>query len=124
MSYALRSPDKCLISFVSRHSQEPVEKSLKVFGLDLTNNPTIGELLNQARGEKIEVTLQQTATGQPAVLSGVIMGMESKPQPHGKDHVLDSDQLNLLCAEGLRAVPPAQVQRLRFLNARIHRDRR
>src|SRR5262249_39690419 len=63
------------VGVVSYDSQEPVEKTLKSFALDLTYNPTVGQLLNQARGEKIEVTMQQTAGGQPAVLTGVIMGM-------------------------------------------------
>ena len=44
-------------STVSYDSQEPVEKTLKSFAIDLTNNPTLGQILNQARGEKIEVVL-------------------------------------------------------------------
>src|SRR5262249_7025746 len=46
------------VSVVSYDGQEPVEHTLKSFALDLTYNPTFGQVLNQARGEKVEVTLQ------------------------------------------------------------------
>ena len=101
------------ISTVSYDSQEPIEHTLKAFALDLTYNPTFGQLINQARGEKIEVTLKDNAN-QPTQLSGVIMGMESSMDGNKEVH-----QLNLLCSEGLRCVPLSQVQRLRFLNANL-----
>jgi hypothetical protein len=104
------------INVVSYDSHEPLDRTLKSFALDLTWNPTVGQLLNQARGEKIEVTLQQSAATSPSVLSGIIIGMEAQRQPQGKDQVLEADVLNLLCGEGVRSVALAQVQRLRFLN--------
>ena len=123
-SLVLQDADGGHVSAVGYDSQEPVEKTLKSFALDLTYNPTVGQLLNQARGEKLEVTLQQAAGGQPAVLTGVIMGMEAKPQtPLGLERV-EADVLNLLCAEGLRSVPLTQVQRIRFLNASLDAELR
>ncbi len=123
-SLVLQDLDGGRISAISYDSQEPVEKTLKSFALDLTYNPTVGQLLNQARGEKLEVTLQQAAGGQPAVMTGIIMGMEAKQTPHGKDHVIEADLLNLLCAEGVRTVKLADVQRLRFLNAALDAELR
>ena len=101
------------ISTVSYDSQEPIEHTLKAFALDLTYNPTFGQLINQARGEKIEVTLKE-GNNQPASMNGIIMGMES-----AMDGTKEVHQLNLLCSEGLRCVPLSQVQRLRFLNATL-----
>jgi hypothetical protein len=98
------------VSAVSYDSSEPVERTLKSFALDLTGNPTFGQVLNQARGERVEVTFQQGGAG--TALTGTIVGMESAPDgPNKEVHVL-----NLLCAEGMRPVPLGQVQRLRFLN--------
>src|SRR5690242_13227904 len=37
------------VSTVSYDSQEPVEVTLKAFALDLTSNPSFGQLINQAR---------------------------------------------------------------------------
>jgi len=110
-------PDKA--TAVGYDSQEPVERTLQSFALNLTGNPTMGQLLNQARGEKVEVALQTTATGQPATLTGVIMGMETQSMPHGKDQVVEAEMLNLLCSEGLRGVKLTDVQRLRFLNSQL-----
>ena len=51
------------VATINYDSQDPIEKTLKTFALDLTSNPTLGHLLNQARGEKVEVTLQQSTGG-------------------------------------------------------------
>jgi hypothetical protein len=124
-SLVLQDLDGGRISAISYDSQEPVEKTLKSFALDLTYNPTIGQLLNQARGEKVEVTLQQAAAGQPAVVTGVIMGMEAKQLPHKTAALtVETDLLNLLCAEGVRTVKLTEIQRLRFLNAGLDAELR
>src|SRR5581483_11708385 len=57
------------IAAVSYDSQAPVEKTLRSFAINLTNNPTFGQILNQARGEKVEAVLQQGATAQPGTLT-------------------------------------------------------
>jgi hypothetical protein len=104
------------ITTIGYDSQDPVEKTLKSFSLDLTNNPTFGQLLNQARGEKVEVTLQANATTQPASLNGIIVGMEAQAQSLASSLPSQIDYLNLLCGEGVRSVPLKDVQRVRFLN--------
>ena len=97
------------VATINYDSQDPIERTLKTFALDLTANPSLGQLLNQARGEKVEVTLQSGAAGQAGTLSGAILGMESQKQPQGKDAMIDVDILNLVCAEGLRSVPLKDV---------------
>src|SRR5436190_24330580 len=42
-------------SAVGYDSRDPVEKTLKGFALDLTNSPSVAQILTQARGEKVEV---------------------------------------------------------------------
>jgi hypothetical protein len=105
---------------VSYDGQEPVDRTLKAFALDLTYNPTLGQLLNQARGEKVEVSLQNAAN-QPATLTGVIMGMEAQAAD-AKDKGHEVEMLNLVCAEGVRAVPLSQVSRFRFLNPTLDNE--
>lgn len=46
------------VSSVNYDSHDPIDKILHSFALDLNNNPTFSQILNQARGEKIEVTLR------------------------------------------------------------------
>src|SRR5262249_43664272 len=107
------------VTTIGYDSQDPVEKTLKSFALDLTGNPSFGQLINQARGERVEVILQPTNSTQPTTLNGVIMGMESQQHPAGKDGMVEVDFVNLLCAEGIRCIPLKDVQRLRFLNATL-----
>src|SRR5579872_3369496 len=59
-SMVVRDLDGGLISTVSYDSNAPVEKTLKSFAINLNGNPAFGAILNQARGEKVEVVLQQT----------------------------------------------------------------
>ncbi|HEV3236207.1 MAG TPA: DUF4139 domain-containing protein [Gemmataceae bacterium] len=103
------------IAAVSYESHDPIDKTLKSFAVNLTQNPSYGQVLNQARGEKVEVT-QQQAANQPGTLTGTIIGVETQKHPAGKDGVVDVEFLNMWCAEGMRAVKLADIQRVRFLN--------
>jgi hypothetical protein len=104
------------VTAVAYDSHDPVEKTLQSFALNLNGNPSFAALLEQARGEKVEVSLQQSAASQPGTLTGAILGTEVQKQPAGQGAVADVPVLNLWCAEGLRAVKLADVQRVRFLN--------
>jgi hypothetical protein len=104
------------VSAVSYDSHDPVEKTLQSFAINLNNNPSFAQILNQARGEKVEVVLQQANAAQPGTLTGSIMGVETQHQKIAKDAVADVEVLNLWCAEGLRNAKLADVQRLRFLS--------
>jgi hypothetical protein len=115
-SMVLRDLNGGHVSAVSYDSHDPVDKTLKSFAINLNGNPTFSAILNQARGEKVEAVLQQSNATQPGTLTGVIMGVEQQKQPVGKDAVVEVELLNLWCAEGVRSVKLADVQRLRFLN--------
>ncbi len=105
-----------VISAVSYDSQAPIEKTLQSFAVNLTGNPGFGAVLAQARGEKVEVTLQQGNAAQPGNVTGSIIGVEKQKQQVGKDGIVEIELLNLWCAEGMRSVKLADVQRIRFLN--------
>src|SRR5262249_37351670 len=104
-----------VVSAVSYDSLDPVERTLKSYAVNLTGNPSFSAILGQLRGEKVEAVLQQTANNQPGTISGSIMGVEKQRVP-SKDGAVDVDVLNMWCAEGVRSVKLADVQRLRFLN--------
>src|SRR3954470_5907986 len=111
-SMVVRDLDGGHISAVSYDSNAPVERTLKSFAVNLTANPTLADILNQARGEKAEVAL--TNQGQGAV-SGTIIGVERQRQVVNKEAV-EAAVLNLWCADGMRGVKLSEVQRVRFLN--------
>src|SRR5580704_4741620 len=68
--------EKGRVSAVTYDSRDPIDRTLKSFAINLNNNPTFSQILNQARGEKVEVVMQQTAVGAPGTVSGTIMGVE------------------------------------------------
>jgi ubiquitin len=110
------------ISAVSYDSHDPIEKTLRSFAINLTDNPTYGAILQQARGEKIEVVLQQTNVTQPGTLTGTIIGTEKQQQPAGKDATVEVEMLNLWCADGMRSIKLSDLQRVRFLNPVIDNE--
>jgi hypothetical protein len=115
-SMILRDLDGGHISAVSYDSNAPVEKTLSSFAVKLNGNPGFGQILNQARGEKVEAVLQQANANQPGTLTGSIMGVEDQQQPAGKDGVVNVQVLNMWCADGMRSLKLSEVQRVRFLN--------
>src|SRR5438105_1955071 len=97
-SMTLRDVDGGHITAVSYDSNVPVERTLQSFAVNLAANPTFANILNQARGEKVEVTLQQTNATQPGTLTGSVVGVENKRTAVGKD-VVEVECLNLWCAD-------------------------
>jgi hypothetical protein len=117
-SMVLRDLDGGAISAVSIDSSAPTERTLRSFAIDLTRNPTLSDILNQARGEKVEVALANAAVGGAGVLNGTIVGVEHQKQAINKEPV-EVAVLNLWCGDGMRGVKLSEVQRVRFLNAVI-----
>src|SRR6516164_4825940 len=68
------------VSAVSYESRDPIDKTLRSFAINLTQNPGYGQILNQARGEKVEISLQASNNAQPGTLTGTIMGIEKQVQ--------------------------------------------
>src|SRR5262245_55975312 len=97
---------------VSYEGAEPLETKLKSFAVDLATNPTLGQLLNQARGEKVELTFESTGGGAGTPLTGTVVGMEA----HFDNPTREVHHVNLLTTDGVRRVPLERVQRVRFLD--------
>jgi hypothetical protein len=115
-SMVVRDHDGGHITAVSYDSQAPIERTLKSFAVDLTANPTLDNILNQARGERVEV-VPLNAAGAGGTLAGTVVGVEKQKVPagNGKD-TIETAVLNLWCTDGLRAIKMAEVQRIKFLN--------
>jgi hypothetical protein len=120
------------ISAVNYDSYDPIERTLRSFAIDLSANPSFGQILNQARGEKIEVVYldKQPKEGDkkdgdkksppPRIkVTGAIVGMETqiKAAPG-----IDSEILNLTAADGIQAIPLDNVVSVRFLNKTLEQE--
>ncbi len=115
-SMVVRDLDGGVVSTISYDSNAPVEKTLKSFAVNLNGDPSFAGILNQARGEKVEVVLQQTNATQPGTLTGTVIGIEAHQQPAGKDTTVNVELLNLWCSDGMRSLKLSEVQRVRFLS--------
>ncbi len=104
------------ISTVNYESHDPIDKTLRSFAVNLTGNPSFGQLLNQARGEKAEVTLQQSNATQAGTVTGTIVGVEQQKQIINKDTIIEVEFLNVWTEKGLRSFRLADVQQVRFVN--------
>src|SRR4051812_46979797 len=102
------------VAAVTYDSHDPIDRTLASFAINLNNSPSLAQILTQARGEQVEVTLVNTAN-QPGSLTGKIIGVESQAVP-SKEGTVPVSVLNLWCAEGVRAAKLTEVQRLRFAN--------
>jgi hypothetical protein len=105
------------ISTVSYGSKEPITRTLKTFAIDLTANPTLANLLSQVRGEQVEVEA-------PSKITGIILGVETRKQPAGKDQTVDVQYLNLLTPDGLHSVALASVGRIKLTNPKLDAELR
>ncbi len=105
------------ISTVTYASRDPITKTLKTFAVDLTDNPTLADLLDQVRGERIEAEA-------PNKIVGTILGVEKRKQKVGENETVENEFLNLLTDEGLRSLPLASIARIKLLNESLDRELR
>ena len=106
------------VSTINYGSKDPITKTLKTFAIDLTENPSLGQLLGQIRGEKVQVDA-------PNPITGTIIGVEKREQRVGKDdEVIEVELLNLLTEEGLRSVPLATIGRIKLLDEQLDAELR
>jgi hypothetical protein len=111
------------VAAVTYDSHDPIDRTLASFAINLNNSPSFAQILTQARGEQVEVTLVNTAN-QPGNLTGKIIGVEQQLQPSKEGQPVPVSVLNLWCAEGVRAIKMGEVQRLRFANPVIENEMR
>ncbi len=100
------------VSVVTYASKDPISRTLKSFAVDLTPNPTLGELLNQLRGEKVRLEA-------PNEIIGTILGVEVREVNVGDKQVQKVEFLNLLTEAGIRSVALEKVSAIKLVNEKI-----
>jgi hypothetical protein len=123
------------IASVNYDSYDPIEKTLRSFAIDLSSNPTFGQILNQARGEKIDVVRvdkpekkegdKKEPDKREAIkvkLSGTIVGMETQVKQKKTGEMHEIEILNLTTDAGLQAIPLEDVASVRFVNQTLEKE--
>jgi hypothetical protein len=100
------------VSTVTYGSKDPITKTLKSFSIDLTSEPTLGQLLQQVRGERVILDA-------PNEISGVILGVEARKKRLNDHETIDVEMLNLVTDQGLRSVALDSVGRIKLANEQL-----
>src|SRR6185437_12848798 len=105
-SLVLQDQDGGRVGAITYPSQDPLAKTLKSFQVDITQNPSLAQLLNQLRGAR--VTIQRQADK----LSGTILGVETRTKGGEKSDSFAVPVLNLLTGATIRAVELPSISNL------------
>ena len=94
------------VGAITYPSQDPLAKTLKSFQVDITQNPTLAQLLNQLRGARVTIEAQAQR------LSGTILGVEFHQVPTEKGEPISTAVLNLLTGATIRSINLASMSDL------------
>lgn len=114
-SLVLQDLDGGRISTITYPSQDPINKILRSFQVDITGNPSLGELLNQLRGAKVRVVVR----GEEA--RGTILGVEQRPKAVENGSIM-VPVLNLVSAGTIRSVELQEVSRLELEDPQLQEE--
>src|SRR6266700_3692604 len=88
-------------------SQDPIDKTLKSFQVDITGDPSLAELLGQLRGAKVKI-----AGAGADLIEGTILGLEKRPKPAGDKGAIEVWVLNLISGGTISSVELAQARQI------------
>jgi hypothetical protein len=96
------------VAGVDYAADDPLERALGSFGVDLSGDPTLADLLGQLRGARVSVAA-------PQPLRGSILGVEARQTIGGDPPVATTEHhLTLLTEAGIRNLPLDAVDTLAF----------
>src|SRR6185295_2533532 len=114
-SLVLQDMDGGKVSTIVYPSQDPVDRLLKSFQVDITSNPTLSQLLNQLRGAKVKISAGTEN------LQGVILGVEKKTKVTDKGSG-EYWVLNLLTGAVIRSISLDDVTKLELQDAKLQEE--
>jgi hypothetical protein len=113
-SLILEDLDGGTVGGVTYPSQDPVEKTLRSFQVNITDNPPLADLLNQLRGASLTVSYASEK------LTGTVLGVETKQRVMGDNKTpVPVAVLNLLTGASIRSVPLDDVQDIQLNDPKL-----
>ncbi|MCD6361457.1 MAG: DUF4139 domain-containing protein, partial [Armatimonadetes bacterium] len=94
--------------------QDPLERTLESFAVDISDDPSLGDLLDSLRGAQVEIAAEETFTG-------TILGREWQEKSVG-DNVLRFEVINLDTDRGIVQVPVWQMKFVKLLDKDLAED--
>lgn len=101
------------VKAVAYPSQEPLERLLGSFAIDLSGHPSLAALLGQLRGAEVRLALDGGET-----LAGRVLGTETRQQGAGQA-VIEATYVSIAGAVGVRTVDLASVRSFELADAHL-----
>ncbi len=112
-SMVVQDLDGGRVGAIGYASQDPIAKTLRSFGVDLTDDPTLGELLHQLRGEPVEIA-------GPRTITGTIVGVEKSPRYNKDEETIEVvELLTVLTETGLERLDMSTLRGIRLTNDKV-----
>jgi hypothetical protein len=105
-SLVLQDQDGGHVGAITYPSQDPLAKTLRSFQVDITQNPSLAQLLNQLRGARVAIDAQAQR------LSGTILGVEYHQVSTEKGEPVSTPVLNLLTGATIRSINLSSISDL------------
>lgn len=117
-SLVLQDLDGGRAGVVTYPSQDPLEKTLGSFQVDISDNPSLGDLLNKLRGAR--VSIGYTGANGAENFPGTILGVEKRAQPGGKEGApIERSWVNLITDKGIRSLELEKIATLKLEDAAL-----
>jgi hypothetical protein len=97
-------------------SQDPIEKTLRSFQVDITGDPSLAALLGQLRGARVQVS----AGGEN--IDGTILGLEERPKAVGEKGSINVWVMNLISGGTIRSVELAEAKRIELEDPQLREE--
>ncbi|HEX4793686.1 MAG TPA: DUF4139 domain-containing protein [Humisphaera sp.] len=118
-SLVLQDMDGGHVGTVSYASQAPLAHRLRSFQVDITNDPSMADLLRQLRGAR--ATLNVTTSNAP--ISGTILGVETRKIPAtDKSPATEISVLNLKSGKVLESIRMDEIRGVELEDARLQSE--
>jgi hypothetical protein len=103
------------IAPVTYAPQDPLERTLSSFSLNISDNPRLSDLWDRLRGSRVLVTTLGSSA------EGTALGSEKQEKAVG-EHVVTIEVLNLLTERGIVQFPVEKVEAIKILDPKLSAD--
>jgi len=104
------------VSGVDYASREPLARALKSFGVDISGEPTLGQLLKQIRGADVVIAT-------PEKITGKILGVETRTrQILPSNTVIQQEFLDLVTADGIKSIALDTVASITLADPKLNTE--
>ncbi len=110
------------VGVVTYPSQDPLAKTLGSFQVDISDNPSLGDLLNKLRGARLAVSL--AGVNGPENFSATVLGVEKRAIPGAKagEEPLTKEYLNVVTDRGIRSLELDKIDRFQLEDAGLQEE--